>query len=99
MFSIEPGWEKSDKDKVFRLSTNCTEFKTELGIRVGMKVRDLKQNYKIEDVDISGETGVHIIVNEINGSFGIEIPQTENWWNFNKTTLPDTLNIEEIIII
>jgi len=99
LFSIEPGWEESNKDKLFRIMTSNQSFKTDKEIKVGMTVKDLKKAYEILEVSVEGELGIHIIVKGFNGSFGIESPNIEEWWKINETTIPDSLKITEIIIV
>jgi len=99
LFSIDPGWEENNKEKVFRIMTSYKLFKTDKEIKVGMTVKDLKKAYEILDVSVEGELGIHIIVKDFNGSFGIEFPQIDDWWTIKKSTIPDSLKITEIIII
>ncbi len=61
-----------------------------------MTMKDLKEKYEVEEVDVGGETGVHIFVKGFRGSFGVEIPRTNDWWKTNKDNIPDSL---EIIIL
>jgi hypothetical protein len=99
LFSIEPGWEENNRDKVFRIMTSSQSFKTDKGIKVGMTLKDIKQAYEVLKVSFDGELGIHIIVKEFNGSFGIESPNMDEWWSFNASTISDSLKITEIIII
>jgi hypothetical protein len=99
LFSIEPGWEENNKDKLFRIMTSNQSFKTDREIKVGMTVKELKKAYQILEVSVEGELGIHIIVKEFNGSFGIESPNIEEWWKIKETTIPDSLKITEIIIV
>jgi len=99
LFSIEPGWEENNKNKLFRIRTSNQSFKTDKEIKVGMTVKDLKKAYEILKVSVEGELGIHILVKEFNGSFGIEFPNIEEWWKIKETTIPDSLRITEIIIV
>ena len=98
LFFIEPGWEENNKNQVYRITTLNGQIATDKFIKVGMTVEDLKKAYEILEVDCSGETGVHILVKDFNGSFGIELPNDEKWWSYTIETIPDTLKIIEIII-
>lgn len=99
IFSIEPGTDDNNKDKVSRIITSYTLFKTEDdGIQVGMSVKDIKRKYEITEVDNSGETGIHIFVKGFNGSFGMEMPKSDEWFRFTPTSIPDSLRITEIVI-
>lgn len=98
-FTIEPGWQQTDKDLVFRIRTSDERFVTEKGVKVGMTIASIRKQYGIERVHSGGEPGIHILVNEFKGSFGIEKPNDRNWWKLNKETIPDSLKIEEIIIL
>jgi hypothetical protein len=99
IFSIEPGTEDNNKDKVSRIITSYTLFKTgDHGIQVGMSVKDIKRKYEITEVDNSGETGTHIFVKGFNGSFGIEMPKSDEWFRYTPTSIPDSLRITEIVI-
>jgi len=64
-----------------------------------MTFKDLKERYDVDEVDVGGETGVHIIVKGFKGSFGVELPMTNDWWKINKQNISDTLQITEIIIL
>jgi hypothetical protein len=103
LFVFEPGWISTDRNKLYRIRTSNERFITDKGIRVGMTVKDLKEKYEMDEVDLSGETGIHIMVKGFNGSFGIEIPRTDShtndFWTINKENIPDTLKINEIIIL
>jgi hypothetical protein len=99
LFVFEPGWDSTDHDKLFRISTGSEKFTTDKGIRVGMTLKDLKEKYEVDEVDVGGETGVHIFVKGFKGSFGVEIPRTNDWWKTTKDNIPDTLKITEIIIL
>ena len=43
LFSFEPGWDSTNQDKVFRMSTANKKFITDKGIRVGMTLKELKE--------------------------------------------------------
>lgn len=95
LFVFEPGWYADNVDRLFRIRTSNENFKTDKGIRVGMTVKDLKEKYKLDEVDVSGETGIHIIVAGFNGAFGIELPKINDIWKINKENIPDSLRIDE----
>jgi hypothetical protein len=99
LFVFEPGWDSIDHDKLFRIRTSNQRFTTDKGVRVGMTVKDLKEKYEVDKVDVGGETGIHIIVKGFNGSFGVESPRINDWWKINKNNIPDSLRIDEIIIL
>ena len=99
LFEFEPGWDSNDHDKLFRISTSNEKFTTDKGIKVGMTLKDLKEKYEVDEVDVGGETGIHILVKGFKGSFGVEIPRTNDWWKTSKDNIPDTLKITEIIIL
>jgi hypothetical protein len=99
LFVFEPGWDSTDHDKLFRIRTSNEKFITDKGLRVGMTVKDVKEKYEVDEVDVAGETGIHIIVKGFNGSFGVEMPMTNDWWKINKENIPDSLRIDEIIIL
>jgi hypothetical protein len=99
LFVFEPGWDSTDNDKLFRIRTSNKRFTTDKGVRVGMTVKDLKAKYEIDGVDVGGETGIHVIVKGFKGSFGIESPRVNDWWKIDKQNLPDSLKIDEIIIL
>lgn len=98
LFSIEPGVEENNRDKIFRMTTSCDLFQTDKSIKIGMTVKAVKQKYEILNVDSGGETGLHIIIKDFSGSFGIEIPNDDNWWFYKPSSIPDSLRITEIII-
>lgn len=98
-FTIEPGREPTKKDLVFRIRTSDERFITDKGVKVGMTVADIRSQYKISRVFSGGEPGIHILVEDFEGSFGIEKPNDQNWWKVDKETIPDSLEIEEIIIL
>jgi hypothetical protein len=99
LFVFEPGWDSIDHDKLFRIRTNNEKFITDKGIRVGMTLKDLKEKYEVDEVDVGGETGIHIIVKGFKGSFGVETPRINDWWKINKGNIPDSLRIDEIIVL
>ncbi len=99
LFAFEPGWDSTNQDKVCRLSTANKKFITDKGVRVGMTLKELKTNYDVDEVDVGGETGVHILVKGFNGSFGVEIPTSNDWWKTNKRNIPDSLLITDIVIL
>ena len=99
LFVFEPGWDSIDHDKLFRIRTSNVKFTTDRGIKVGMTLKDLKGKYEVDEVDVGGETGIHIIVKDFNGSFGVETPRINDWWKINKENIPDSLIIDEIIIL
>jgi hypothetical protein len=99
LFVFEPGWDSIDHDKLFRIRTSNQKFITDKGLKVGMTVKDVKEKYEVDEVDVSGETGIHIIVKGFNGSFGVEMPRTNDWWKIDKQNIPDSLRINEIIIL
>ena len=98
MFDFEPGWDDTTKNGIFRITTSNNKFTTDKGIKVGMTVKDIRTKYEIINVDAGGETGLHIMVRDFHGSFGIVLPDSEEWWDYDKETIPDSLRIEEIII-
>jgi hypothetical protein len=99
LFSFEPGWDSTNHDKVFRMSTANKKFITDKGIRVGMTLMELKEKYDVDEVDVGGETGVHILVKGFKGSFGVETPRLDDWWKTNKENIPDSLLITDIVIL
>jgi hypothetical protein len=99
LFVFEPGWDSTDHDKLFRIRTSNEKFTTDKGMRVGMTLRDLKEKYEVDEVDVGGETGIHIIVKGFKGSFGVEMPRINDWWKINKENIPDSLRVDEIIIL
>jgi hypothetical protein len=99
LFEFEPGWDSTDHDKLFRIRTSNEKFTTDKGLSVGMTVKDVKEKYGIDEVDVGGDTGIHIIVKGFNGSFGVEMPTTNDWWKINKENIPDSLRVNEIIIL
>ena len=99
LFAFEPGWDSTNQDKVFRMSTANKKFITDKGIRVGMTLKELKEKYDVDEVDVGGETGVHIFVKGFKGSFGVEILRTNDWWKTNKENIPDSLLITDIVIL
>ena len=99
LFVFEPGWDSADHGKLFRIRTSNERFITDKGIRVGLTLKDLKEKYQLDEVDVGGETGIHIIVKGFKGSFGVETPKINDWWKINKNNIPDSLKIDEIIIL
>jgi hypothetical protein len=99
LFKFEPGWTENDKNKIFRISTSSSEFATDKGIRIGMTIKDVKAKYEIIEVLTGGETGLHVVLKGFGGSFGVEIPQDDNWWFLNPVSIPDSLRIINIIIV
>jgi|GEM_PF-1903067 len=99
LFVFEPGWDSISHNKLFRIATSNERFVTDRGIKVGMTVKDLKEKYEIEEIDVAGETGIHAIVKNFKGSFGIESPRINDWWKINKENIPDSLKIDSIIIL
>jgi hypothetical protein len=98
LFGIEPGWDEINKNKIIRITTRSNKFTTDKGIKVGMTVKEIRENYEINFIDAGGETGLHIILKDFEGSFGIELPNSEDWWDYDKETIPDSLRIDEIIV-
>jgi hypothetical protein len=98
LFSIEPGWGENDKSKVSRIITTSEIFKTDQGIQIGMTVRKLKSACEITGIDNSGETGVHITIKNFKGSFGLELPETNDLIKYTPLSIPGSLRIREIII-
>jgi len=102
LFAFEPGWDSTNQDIVFRISTGNKKFTTDKGIKVGMTLKELKEKYEVDEVDevdVGGETGVHIFVKGFKGSFGVETPMTDDWWKTNKENIPDSLLITDIVIL
>lgn len=97
LFSAEPDWD--NPDKIFRFVVRNSRFKTGLEIGVGSTYKELKEKYEIVEIDISGEEGAHAIVKNFKGSFGLELTDSDDWWNLNKDTYPDESRITEIIIL
>jgi hypothetical protein len=64
-----------------------------------MTLKDLREKYQLDEVDVGGETGIHIIVKDFKGSFGVETPRINDWWKINKDNIPDSLRVDEIIIL
>ena len=64
-----------------------------------MTLKDLKEKYEVDVVDVAGETGIHVIVQGFKGSFGVETPRINDWWKMNEKNIPDSLKIDEIIIL
>jgi hypothetical protein len=98
LFSIEPGWEENNKTDIVRIRTGNPIFITDEQIKIGMTVKDLKNAYEILEVSAVGDLGIHVIVKDFKGSFGIELPNINDWLNINKSTISDSLRINEIII-
>lgn len=99
-FTIEPGWDDQSKDKIFRFSTSRSEFVTDKKLKVGMNYKELKDLYSVTDIDYSGDLGIHVLIKELSGSFGIKIPSEfmDKALNYSKN-LPNDAIVDEIIIV
>jgi hypothetical protein len=99
VISLEHGWPTEGPDKLFRIRTTDSRFKTDKGLGINMTIKDLKKLYDIETVVADYETGLHVIVKGFNGSFGIATTIDMDWINFNKDNIPDSLIIDQIIVL
>ncbi len=76
LFTIEPGWTSSTSGKIVRFTTPREEFVTKEGIHPGMSFSDLRDKYRINNINYSGGSLVYVVVGGFDGSFSIEIPES-----------------------
>jgi len=72
--SLERGWTASTSTKIVRFTTSRPEFITTKGIRPGMTYGELKDKYRISNINYSGGQLIYVIVSEFEGAFSIEVP-------------------------
>jgi hypothetical protein len=98
--TLERGWSESTRTKIVRFTTSRPEFVTQKGIRPGMTYGDLKDNYKISNINYSGGQVIYVLVSGFDGAFSIEVPdnvilETRDY----AVKIPYEAIIKEIIVI
>jgi len=98
--TLERGWSESTSTKIVRFTTSRHEFITQKGIRPGMTYGDLKEDYRISNINYSGGQIIYVIVSGFDGAFSIEVPynvtlETKDY----AVKIPYEAIIKEIIMI
>ncbi len=89
--------------KISRIEVSSLEYITDRGIRVGDKVKDLREKYNIIEVYFEIGKGVFLFVEDFNGSFKVETNKESdlnyNTNEFDTDSIPDNLKINNIVVI
>ena len=100
LFTIERGWTVGTETKIVRFTTSRREFATQKGIRPGMTYGDLKDTYKISNINYAGGQLIYVIVSGFGGTFSIEVPDNVTLETRNYAMkIPYEAVIKEIIVI
>ena len=98
--TLERGWTERTSTKIVRFTTLRHEFITTKGIRPGMTYGELKDRYRISNINYSGGQLIYVIVSGFEGAFSIEVPdnvtlETKDY----ALKIPYEAVIKEIIVI
>jgi hypothetical protein len=102
LFSYNGGYEKQNKDKVFRIVIRNPKYTTAEGIHVGMNVRDLKTKTRLKSADFNFQDGLFLLSGKFDGGYWIDIDAKKDYKEFNYTNpflnaIPGDLKIKAIV--
>ena len=103
LLTLTPTIQDDIQSKINRILILDNRFKTNKNIGLGSTYADLKNNYKITDIEPDLE---HIVltIGELNAWFSINKKQLlDNWWDENKkqidvSKIPDTATFDTFVI-
>ena len=99
IYSVEPVFD--NPDVIWRVWIYSPKFKTEKGIGVGSTFAEIKSKYHIEYIQTEGEGGLGVSVKEVPIGFMMDNSKLpKGWWErMDNEEIPESLPIEEIIIV
>jgi hypothetical protein len=102
LFTFNAGYEKSNKNNVFRIVIKSPLYSTPDGVSVGMTVKDLKSKSTLKSADFNFQDGLYLISAKFDGGFWIHTdPKKQYRFNYEKPALkdiPDDLKIKGIVL-
>lgn len=99
LFRAEPGWDEDNSHQIFRIIVYSSKFMTVENIGVGKTLADLEAVYDKLEFYIDGETGIHLSTEKFSGSFGIELPKVDRWFELKLDSLNKSQKINEVVIV
>lgn len=101
LFTFNSGYEKQNKNNVFRIVIKSPTYTTPEGARVGMTVKELKTKSKLKSSDFNFQDGLFLLSSKFDGGFWIDLdPKKQYKFNYEKPALkdiPDDLKVKGII--
>ncbi len=102
LFTFNAGYEKQNKNNVFRIVLKSPTYTTPEGAHVGMTVKELKTKSKIKSADFNYQDGLFLLSGKFDGGFWIDIdPKKQYKFNYEKPALkdiPDDLRVKGIVL-
>lgn len=102
LFTFNAGYEKSNKNNVFRIVIKSPSYTTLDGVSVGMTVKELKSKSTLKSADFNFQDGLYLIAAKFDGGFWIYTdPKKQYKFNYEKPALkdiPDDLKIKGIVL-
>ncbi|HEM49071.1 MAG TPA: hypothetical protein ENO27_02555 [Caldithrix sp.] len=98
--TLERGWSAGNRSKIVRFTTPRPEFMTRKGIKPGMTYGELKNTYKLNNINYSGGQIIYVLVSGFEGVFSIEVPDNVTLETRDYAMkIPYEAVIKEIIVI
>jgi hypothetical protein len=103
LFTFNSGYEKKNKDSVFRIVLKDPKYLTEEGIKVGMTVEELKAKAKLKSADFNFQDGLYIMSSKFDGGYWIDLDAKKDYKEFSfdnppLKAIPGNLKIKGIVI-
>ncbi len=102
LFSFNGGFNKKNKDNVFRIVIKNPNYKTPDGTSVGMNIKELKQKTQLKSADFNFQDGLYLLSGKFDGGYWIDLDKTKNYdFNYEKPSLkkiPDDLKVKGIVL-
>jgi uncharacterized protein YeeX (DUF496 family) len=101
LFTFNAGYERKNRDNVFRIVLTNPAYSTPEGIKVGMSVKELKTKTKLLSADFNFQDGLYILSSKFDGGFWIAL-DPKRQYNFKVKPaikeIPDDLKVKGIVI-
>ncbi|MBK8625103.1 MAG: hypothetical protein IPN86_05960 [Saprospiraceae bacterium] len=101
LFTFNAGYERNNKNKVFRIVLTNPTYVTPEGIKVGMNVKELKTKTKLKSANFNFQDGLYLLSSKFDGGYWIALDPKKQY-NFKEKPLikdiPDDLRIKGIVI-
>ena len=102
LFTFNAGYEKRNKNNVFRIVIKSPSYTTPDGVSVGMTVKELKSKSIIKSADFNFQDGLYLFATKFDGGFWIDFdPKKQYKFTYDKPKLkdiPDDLKIKGIVL-
>lgn len=102
LFTFNSGYEKQNKNNVFRIVLKNPAYITPEGAHVGMTVKELKTKSKLKSADFNFQDGLFLLSGKFDGGFWIDLdPKKQYKFNYEKPAIkdiPDELKVKGIVM-